>query len=422
MKKHVLSLLFVLLFLWAFSLPIYAAAYENDLLSEAVAVYNAGLDLFVFGKNETLPISPAPAKLMTALIAAEYFAGRMHTTTTVTSAALKNLEGSAVLNLKSGEIIAVEHLLHAVLIAGMSDAANALAIEIAGSISAFVKLMNEKADALGAENTIFASAAGLEQAGSVTTAEDTARIAAAVYQNAELCTILTKRYYVVPATNIHESVTIYTRNMLTSPQSEYYDKSVLGISAGYSDSYGYAVMAAAESNFPYVCVSYGCAKTNSGKIAAYRETSALLSWAKQNFAELKLLDAARIIAEIPISGGRDTDHVLIVPRNAVYAYLDADTDLSKITLSPSYEEKLKAPVEKGTVVGEVTIILDGKPIASAELVTKNAVKKNGNAKAAKNIGKIALFFLIVLTFAFILIMRKRTTAAINHKSNENRKY
>ena len=79
-------------------------------------------------------------------------------------------------------------------------------------------------------------------------------------------------------------------------------------------------------------------------------------------------------------------------------------------------------MEKGTVVGEVTIILDGKPIASAELVTKNAVKKNGNAKAAKNIGKIALFFLIVLTFAFILIMRKRTTAAINHKSNENRKY
>ena len=421
MKKRVFSLLVVLLFSFAFSLPLHAAAYDSELLSEAVSVYNAELDVFVFDKNATKVISPAPAKLMTALIAAEYFAGRMHATTTVTSAALKNLEGSAVLNLKAGEVIAVEHLLHAVLIAGMSDAANALAIEIAGSISSFVKLMNEKAETLGAENTIFSSANGLEQSGSVTTAEDTARIAAAVYQNAALRAILAKRYYVVPATNIHESVTIYTRNMLTSPQSEYYNKSVLGISAGFSDSYGYAVMAAAESNFPYICVSYGEAKTDGGKIAAYLETSALLAWAKQNFAELKLLDAARIIAEIPISGGRDTGHVLIVPKNAVYAYLDVDTDLSKITLSPSYEEKLKAPVEKGTAVGEVTILLDGKPIAQTELVTKNAVKKSGSP-AENSLGKIFLFLMILLALAYITIIRKRTSAATDHKSNENRKY
>ena len=421
MKKRVFSLLFVLLFLFAFSLPLHAAAYESDLLSEAVSVYNAELDVFVFAKNAAKVISPAPAKLMTALIAAEYFSGRMHATTTVSSAALKNLEGSAVLNLKAGEVIAVEHLLHAVLIAGMSDAANALAIEIAGSISSFVKLMNEKAKELGAENTIFSSATGLEQSGSVTTAEDTARIAAAVYQNAELRAILAKRYYVVPATNIHESVTIYTRNMLTSPQSEYYNKSVLGISAGFSDSYGYAIMAAAESNFPYICVCYGEAKTDGGKIATYLETSALLAWAKQNFAELKLLDAARIIAEIPISGGRDIGHVLVVPKNAVYAYLDVDTDLSKISLSPTYEEKLKAPVKKGAVVGEVTILLDGKPIAQTELVTKNAVKKSGS-QAENSIGKIFLFLLILLALAYITIIRKRTSAATDHKSNENRKY
>ena len=180
-------------------------------------------------------------------------------------------------------------------------------------------------------------------------------------------------------------------------------------------------MAAAESNFPYICVCYGEAKTDGGKIAAYLETSALLAWAKQNFAELKLLDAARIIAEIPISGGRDIGHVLVVPKNAVYAYLDVDTDLSKISLSPTYEEKLKAPVEKGAVVGEVMILLDGKPIAQTELVTKNAVKKSGS-QAENSIGKIFLFLLILLALAYITIIRKRTSAATDHKSNENRKY
>lgn len=416
--KQLLAGLFALIF---FLLPcsVNAADFEDELLCENAAVYNAELDLFVYEKNAAASISPAPAKLMTALIAAEYFAGRWHTNVTVTSAALKNLEGSAVLNLKSGEVIAVEHLLHAVLVAGMSDAANALAIEIAGSLSSFVKLMNEKALELGMENTIFASANGLEAA-SLTTSADTARMAAAVYRNAELRAILTKRYYVVPATNIHDQVTIYTRNMLTSPQSEYYNKSVLGISAGYSDTYGYAVMAAAESNFPYVCVTYGKQKTDSGKIAAYRETSALLSWAKDNFAELKLLDASKIIAEIPVSGGRDTDHVLVVPKNAVYAYLDTDTDLSALVLSPSYEEKLKAPVEKGTVVGEVMIILDGKPIASAELVTKTTIKKGGGAW--KHIGKVFLFLLILLFLAIFVTLGKRQINKNIHNQNENMKH
>ena len=401
--------LFILCLALLFLLPpmtSHAADFEGETYSSSIAVYNTALDIFVYLENADEKITPAPAKLMTALIALEYYEGRMQKTATVTSAALKNLEGSSVLNLKAGEVIAVEHLIHAVLVAGMSDAANALAIDIAGTLSAFVKLMNEKAKELGTENTVFTSANGLETQGSFSTAKDTALIAAAAYQNAELRKIAAKRYYIVPATNLHDSVTIYTKNMIVSPQSEYYDKNVSGLCATYSESSEHSVIAAAESNFPYVCVALQCEKLN-GKIGAYSDVSRLLSWATGNFAELKILDSAKIIAEIAVSGGKDTDHVLIIPDSAVYAFLDVDTDLSKITLSPMYTEKLKAPVEKGALVGEVLILLDGEPIGTANLITKNAVKQSSSTKFWLSVGKaLPTIAVLIIILAFFIFIRK----------------
>ncbi len=413
-KKFIVLFLVMLMAFLPFSA--HAADYENEPQSPHVAVYNTELDIFVYEKDADARVTPAVcAKIMTALIALEYFEGRMQTITTVTSAALRNLEGSAVLNLKAGENIAVEHLIYAVLVAGMSDAANVLAIEIAGSISAFVQLMNEKATALGAFDTRFISANGLETATSYTTAKDTALIAAAAYKNQTFRTISTKRYYVVPATNIHESVTIYTRNMLVSPQSEYYDKNAIGICAGYSEGSGYAVVAAAESNFPYICVSLGSVKNEAGKIGGYLDVSSLLSWATSNFAELKILDRSKIIAEIPVSGGRE-DHVLIIPYSAVYAFLDADTDLSKITLSPTCKESLSAPVEKGTVVGEVLIILDGEPIASTMLVTKSAVKQSTFSKIWE---AFPIFLILFAIMALLFAIGKIRHRQYRHKQDKN---
>lgn len=413
--KKIIVLFLVLLFVL---LPhtVHAADYEDEPQSPHLAVYNTELDIFVYEKDADTRVNPAAsAKIMTALIALEYFEGRLQSVATVTSAALRNLEGSAVLNLKAGENIAVEHLIYAVLVAGMSDAANVLAIEIAGNISAFVQLMNEKASALGAQNTKFVSANGLETSNSYTTAADTALIAAAAYKNPTFRTISTKRYHIVPATNIHESVTIYTRNMLVSPQSEYYDKNAIGISAGYSEAGGYAIIAAAESNFPYICVSLGSEKNAAGKIGGYLDVKNLLSWATGNFAELKILDRSKIIAEIPVSGGRE-DHVLIIPHAAVYAFLDADTDLSKIVLSPTYKEKLKAPVEKGTIVGEVLVILEGEPIGSVPLVTKSAVKQSA---FAKNSAFLPFFAILLSAMAILFIIGKIRHNKHRYKQDKN---
>lgn len=419
--KRKLALLLSLVFLILTVSPLFVHAKDYDgeetLSSENIVVYNVDTGFSVYRKNSDKKISPGSSvKIMTALIALEYFENRLDTIVTVPNGALRGLEGSSVLSLKENEEISVLDLIHATLIAGMNDAANTLALAIGGTMKNFVDMMNAKAKELGAFDTIYANATGLSSPG-YTTAYDLARIAAYAYENKLFMEICSKRTYTVSETNLHAPVTIYTRNSFLTPQSDYYYRYAEGISASYSSAEGaQLICAASHGNYTYVCVAFGAKKDDNGTIGGYADVKNLLSWASGNFAEHKVLDRSQIIGELPVRGGKDVAHVLVVPYKSVYAFLDKDTDLSKITLSEQlYYEKLDAPVQKGDCVGFVTVILDGVPIGTTPLIAKSNIRQSVVGNALSTLKKIVthpifivLFFLFCIAVCvFIVLIKKR---------------
>ena len=404
MKRKIFAFFLLTLFLFSTIAPmsLYAKEFdgEDDLTSDKVTVFNIEKGVVVYGKNEheAFPVGSA-AKIMTALLALEYYDGYLDTIVTVPAAALRGLEGGAVLQLKADEQISVIDLIHATLIAGMNDAANTLAYTIAGSPAEFVKLMNRKAQELGAFNTVYQNATGLPTAAvSYTTAYDTAKIAAYAYENARFMEICSKRTYTVEAINIHEAVTIFTKNSFLTPQSEYYYRYAEGMTTGYSDADGaQLVCAASNGNYPYICVAFGSMKNSEKKIPGYSEVKDLLSWASTNFGERKVLDKSQIICELPVRAGKDVAHVLVVPYESIYSFLDKDADLSKITISKQlYYESLDAPVHKGDCVGTLTILLDGIPIGTTDLIAKTTIRQSAS-------GKLLLFFEKIVTSTVFII-------------------
>ena len=388
MKRKIIAFLFFTLCLFTVLSPltVQAKRYEDEdsLTSENIAVFNMEKGIVVYGKSEheTVPLGGS-AKIMTAILALEYFKGRLDTVVTVPAAALRGLEGGAVLNLKTDEEIPVIDLIHATLIAGMNDAANTLALWIGGTHAGFVELMNSKARELGAFNTVYQNPTGLPSAAAAyTTAYDSAKIAAYAYEDSIFMEICSKRTYTVAATNLHEAVTIYTKNSFLTPQSDYYYKYAEGISANYSNSDGaQLICASSNGNYAYVCVAFGSKKNSEGNIPGYSEVKDLLSWASSNFAERKVLDQSKIICELPVRGGKDVAHVLVVPYRSVYSFLDKDDDLSKIVLSEQlYYERLDAPVHKGDCVGTLTILLDGMPIGTTDLIAKTTIRQSTSGK------------------------------------------
>lgn len=76
-----------------------------------------------------------------------------------------------------------------------------------------------------------------------------------------------------------------------------------------------------------------------------------------------------------------------------------DTDVTKISRSVTYyEESLKAPVRRGTEVGEITLSLDGKVIGSSPLITKLDAERSASLALGENIKNIikSKFFVITI--------------------------
>jgi serine-type D-Ala-D-Ala carboxypeptidase (penicillin-binding protein 5/6) len=128
----------------------------------------------LFEKNSHEKLAPASVtKIMTMLLAMEAIDSgkiKLHDKITASENA-KRMGGSSML-LDTGEIRTVEEILKGIAIASGNDAAVAMGEYLAGSEEAFVKLMNERAQALGMKDTTFKNCTGLSAPGHVTSAYD----------------------------------------------------------------------------------------------------------------------------------------------------------------------------------------------------------------------------------------------------------
>ncbi len=156
--KVVLWLLAVLLML-GWGTKVYADAMQaQDTLGDdgtlflyagAAVLIDADTGQVLYGKNEHSRMEPASlTKIMTCLLAMEHSDPQEPVTATAESLNLP-LDAS-VLGLYEGETMTMGQMLYAMMLPSANDAANAVGVHIAGSLSAFAQMMNEKAQELGA--------------------------------------------------------------------------------------------------------------------------------------------------------------------------------------------------------------------------------------------------------------------------------
>lgn len=144
---------------------------EPSLTGQAAAVLDLEGGTALFHKNAFARMNPASTtKIMTALVALKY--GNPEDLVTVTDDAIITEAGSSMAGVKPGDTLTLEQLLYGLMIPSGNDAANAIAVHIAGSIPAFADMMNEEAARIGATGTHFSNANGLTDPDHYTTAYD----------------------------------------------------------------------------------------------------------------------------------------------------------------------------------------------------------------------------------------------------------
>lgn len=258
--------------------------------------------------------------------------------------------------------VRVDDLMKGMIVQSGNDACITLAEGIAGSEEAFVVLMNREAKRLGMNNTQFVNSTGLPHAQHYTTANDLAKLAAAIIRD-------------FPEHYALYSIKEYTYNKITQPNRNrllWQDPYVDGMKTGHTESAGFCLITSAKrGEMRLISVVLGTASDN----ARTAESQKLLNYGFQFYESYRLYQKGQVVATLPVYKGSNNQLKAGFTRDVFLTLPKGHYAHAKATLTS--RQPLLAPLTMGQAVGTVTVNVEGKPVLSLTLQALEEVKVAG---------------------------------------------
>ncbi len=321
-----------------------------------------GRVLYESNAHEALPMA-STTKVMTALLALER--GNLDDMVTAGPNAF-GVPGTSIY-LSLGERLTLRDMLYGLMLASGNDAAVAIAEHIGGTVPDFCRMMTERAEEIGCENTVFTTPHGLPADGHHTTAWDLALIAREAMQNPVFREIVSTQRATLPWSGHEYSRVLNNKNKLLSAYA-----GAMGVKTGYTKAAGRCLVFAAERNgLELIGVVLNCPDW-------FDEAAAILDRGFENWQMAQVLSAGESVREIPVTGGVQASVRAVAQSDAAAPVAwDAWPDLF-IDLP----ESLAAPVKAGQVIGAARMVDQGEtlltvPLLSAENVPERSFRYGG---------------------------------------------
>ena len=262
----------------------------------------------------------------------------------------------------------VDELLKGMIVQSGNDASVALGEAVGGTLDNFVTMMNRQAQAWGLKNTSFRNVTGLTEANHHSTARDIAVIAGKVIADHPNF----YPYYSIKQFSFN-NIKQDNRNMLLGR-----DASVDGMKTGYTETAGYCLVASAQRDMPngkrrLLSVVMG----TTSREARASESQKLLNWGWQAWDAVRLFDAGKPVATVPVWKGKSGEARLGAPGGAVFVTVPKGTGAQMKTVIQR-SDPLVAPLAAGQKVGTIQVTTAaGTPLASLPLVVQEPVELAG---------------------------------------------
>lgn len=377
MKKIISFLLASVLMLGALCLPAGAAEFADEITAKSAVLMDAatGKVLFEYNADEALP--PASVtKVMTLLLVFEAIdSGALALTDTVTASENAASMGGTQIYLEPGERMSVEDLVKSVVISSANDAACALAEHIAGSESAFVAKMNERARELGMNNTNFENTNGLDDTAKnhVTSARDIAIMSRELMKHEKIFDYTT----VWMDTIRNGEFGLSNTNRLLRTYS-----GCTGLKTGSTSKAKFCISATAKrGDLSLIAVVMGAPTRDERNALAAK----LLDFGFANYALFS--EGEEELPEITLTGGEK--NTLRLKKEGCSALLEK-ADIAKIKAEYDLPESVAAPVKKGDTVGKVTYKCGETVVGTADIVAAEDGEKMGFLKMMGKILRLML--------------------------------
>lgn len=337
-----------------------AAGPEVSAQSAVVLTADTGTVLFEKDGHTPRPVA-STTKIMTALLALEAAQEQGDPLVDITQEMVA-VEGSSM-GLQAGDSISLTGLVAGMLLASGNDAANAAALYLDGSLESFAARMNQRAAALGMEDTHFVTPSGLDGEdaqglGHLSTAYDMALLARAALEDQAFRQLCSSPSLAVEFAEPVKRVTYTNHNKLLTQY-----QGCVGVKTGFTKEAGRCLVSAAERDGALLIAVTLNAPND------WQDHTALLDYGFSQVEPYQLA-GGDVRLTVPVVGS-PVEVVSLRGSNGgeVTLPLGQGAQVERVVHAPKF---LYAPVEAGEQVGEICWYLEGQLLGSAPLTAAGA--------------------------------------------------
>lgn len=337
---------------------------DEEITAPSAVLMEAKTGKILYEKNShEIRACASITKVMTLILIMEAIdSGEISLDDNVTASAHASSMGGSDIWLEEGEVMSVNDLIKATVVASANDAAVALAEYVAGSEDTFVDNMNAKAKALNMNDTVFKNCNGLDEEGHLTSAHDVALMSRELIKHK-----IIYNYTSIWMDNLRNGKTqiVNTNKLLKSYNG------ITGLKTGTTNEAGSCISATAKRNdLELISVVLG-SKTGKDR---FRDAALLLDYGFANFTMTS-----------PIMPEEFYDSVVKV-NNGMESTVNTQVRFSGDFLIPKGREKdiksnlelleeVEAPVYKDQKLGTVTFSLDNEILAQYSVTALSDVQE-----------------------------------------------
>lgn len=371
-RIHVFLLLSLIIF---YPFPAYAETKPPQVNAAAYIVMDFQTGVVLAEYQSHLPKPPASmTKMMTEFVVLdEIKKGRINWEDKVTISQRAAAIDEAQIQLVAGDQISVKELFIAMAVQSANDATVALAEFVAGSEEKFVEMMNEKAKALGMKQTHFWNSTGLNKESypdppsgdeqHVMSAHDAAILAQKLIQQHPEVIQYTSISKFTVFENTPRAQLYYNWNRMLPGLDQYY-QGVDGFKTGHTNAAGYCFTGTAKrGKLRLITVVMG----TKSQVARFEETKKLLDFGFDRFEMKTLISALQPLPnheQFPLPNAVERSVPVVAGKSIRLPIIKGEQD--QYSYQVNFKPNVKAPLKKGTVIGDVRIRYRGKVIEALD--------------------------------------------------------
>ena len=361
----------IIIFIFAFSL-FHLKSYANfEIDASYVILQDHHSGVILYEKEADEQIYPASmTKIMTAIVTFDLLKKgetSLDEMITISEKAWRmSQSGYSSMFIMLNDQVSVEDLLKGIIIISGNDACVALAEGLSGTEEDFVMLMNEKAEAIGLENTNFNNSSGINDVNNYSTVRDILKMSRYMIKNyPEYYSYFKETSFTWDRTG-GEPITQGNRNPLL-----YKNIGADGIKTGFLTVEQYSLAASVKSVERRITVVASGYKTINSRS---RESAKILNWGLKKFDTIQIAKKDEIFANLNVWLGKKNKVAVIVSEDL---YLTIPKRKKKtIEAVLEYKGPIQAPIKKGEKLGLLKVYISGELKKQIDILSAENIKRS----------------------------------------------